>query len=53
MLDPPPPKEAADPLKKRPWSKPAIRRIVDGALETRSGADPHPDFENSAYVSSS
>ncbi len=45
---PPPPEEAVVDTPKKVWSKPCILRIVDGALETQSGAKPE-FVENPTY----
>ena len=38
---------------RKSWSKPTLKRMVDAAFETLSGATPtHYNFENSTYVQS-
>ena len=48
----PPPSPETDavidgPKKKKPWTKPTILVITDGALATESGSKVHPPFAES------
>ena len=34
---------------RKPWSKPIIKRMLDAALDTGTGATPNPYTENPTY----
>ena len=59
-LSPPPPpphthsenhsdNRGEQPKPKKAWSKPIIRRLVDGVVVTESGAKPHTAGESAQY----